>query len=139
MEEKSQRIVTTAFIENDGKVLVAKRSSKANLFPGEYELPGGKIEFGEDPKEALKREIMEELGIEIEVYDPYYVYTYTVYNGKAHYVEIVFHAKLKDSEEKIEMKEHEDIKWVTKTELDSLKMSGETKIAAKKGFDYLQR
>ena len=51
--DRAQRTIADAFIYKDGKALIAKRSRKCKLFPGLYELPGGKIEFGEIPEEAL--------------------------------------------------------------------------------------
>ena len=61
---KTIRVVAALMIEND-KVLIAAR--KKGDFAGLYEFPGGKIEEGETPEEALKREIMEEMEIEISV------------------------------------------------------------------------
>lgn len=60
------RTVTAAVWEEDGKVFIARRKSGKNL-AGKWEFPGGKIEPGETPEEALTREIMEELSMKIEV------------------------------------------------------------------------
>jgi len=57
--------VTAAVIEKDGRVLIAKR--KRAYLGYLWEFPGGKMEEGESLEECLKREIEEELGIEIEV------------------------------------------------------------------------
>lgn len=59
-------IVVAALIEQPSKgVLLAKRSD--GLYKGCWEFPGGKLEEGESPEEALKREIKEELGVEVAV------------------------------------------------------------------------
>lgn len=58
--------VVCAVIKKDNKILIAQRSNKMSL-PLKWEFPGGKIEKGEDKKAALKREIQEELSIEIEI------------------------------------------------------------------------
>ena len=59
--------VTAAVIEKDGKILIARRKSP---FMGySWEFPGGKLEDNETLEECLKREIREELAIEIEVGD----------------------------------------------------------------------
>ena len=52
-------------IEKDGKYLIQKRPS-TGLLAGLWEFPGGKIETGETPEQALKREIKEELGADIQ-------------------------------------------------------------------------
>lgn len=57
--------VAAAVIERSGKVLIARRK-KGDRFEGLWEFPGGKIEAGESPEECLRRELREELGVEIE-------------------------------------------------------------------------
>ena len=58
--------VTCALIEREGRVLCTRRSAEMSL-PLKWEFPGGKIMEGEAPKECLRRELLEELGLEIEV------------------------------------------------------------------------
>lgn len=61
--------VACAIIEKDGKILATQRSETMSL-PLKWEFPGGKIREGELPSECLKRELLEELGIEIAVGRP---------------------------------------------------------------------
>lgn len=58
-------VVAAAVIIEDGRVLLTQRKSGAHL-AGAWEFPGGKVEAGEDPRDALARELREELGIEAE-------------------------------------------------------------------------
>lgn len=58
--------VSAAILVEGGKVLLAQRKADAHL-AGAWEFPGGKVEAGEDPREALRRELDEELGLECEV------------------------------------------------------------------------
>jgi len=58
--------VACAIIEHDNRILICQRSARMKL-PLKWEFPGGKIETGESRKDCLKREIKEELGLEIEV------------------------------------------------------------------------
>jgi 8-oxo-dGTP diphosphatase len=55
-------IVAAGIVIEDGKVLLARRKDGVHL-AGLWEFPGGKAEAGEDPRAALKRELLEELGI----------------------------------------------------------------------------
>ena len=55
-------------ITNDkGEILLIKRSEQEKAYPGKWALVAGYIEWGETCEEALKREAMEEIGVEIEV------------------------------------------------------------------------
>lgn len=54
--------VVAAVIERDGRILICQRL-KTDPFPLKWEFPGGKVEPGESPGEALKRELQEELGV----------------------------------------------------------------------------
>ena len=56
-------VVAAALIDRDGRVLLAQRSQDAVL-GGLWEFPGGKVEPGETPEDALVRELKEEIGIE---------------------------------------------------------------------------
>lgn len=61
--------VACAVIERDGRVLAAQRGPNMSL-PLKWEFPGGKIDPGETPEECLRRELVEELGVEITVGQP---------------------------------------------------------------------
>lgn len=59
-------IVVAGVLQRDGKVLIGQRM--ANDRHGlKWEFPGGKVELGESPKQALRRELREELGVEAEI------------------------------------------------------------------------
>lgn len=61
-------VVAGALINNEGQVLMAQRPEGKNL-AGYWEFPGGKIELGETPEEALIRELKEELNLYINIED----------------------------------------------------------------------
>jgi 8-oxo-dGTP diphosphatase len=84
-----QKIVCTGFIYHQGKTLIVQRSLKETFLPGYYELPGGQVNFGEDPVDALKREFREEVNLNVEVTKPYKIFSYVSENGNRHIVEIV--------------------------------------------------
>lgn len=58
--------VAAGILRKGNKVLIGRRPETGTL-PGLWEFPGGKIEVGESPEVALKRELSEELGIEAEI------------------------------------------------------------------------
>jgi len=53
-------------LKNEGKILFVKRSMKKKILPGMWEFPSGTMEKGERNYETIKREALEELGIEVE-------------------------------------------------------------------------
>ncbi|KQT85875.1 8-oxo-dGTP diphosphatase MutT [Aurantimonas sp. Leaf443] len=59
-------VVACALVDADGRILLAERPAGKTL-AGLWEFPGGKLEPGETPEEALVRELREELGIETKV------------------------------------------------------------------------
>jgi 8-oxo-dGTP diphosphatase len=59
-------LVAAGILIESGRVLLTQRKAGAHL-EGRWEFPGGKVEAGEDPREALRRELREELGIETTV------------------------------------------------------------------------
>jgi len=62
--------VVVAAITNDrSELFLIKRNNPGVNYDQHYALPGGKINFGEDPKAAVKREVLEETGFEVEVQD----------------------------------------------------------------------
>ncbi|MEM8609745.1 MAG: 8-oxo-dGTP diphosphatase MutT [Myxococcota bacterium] len=61
-------IVAAAVVVHDGKVLLTQRTADQHL-AGMWEFPGGKLEEGEAPEEALVRECREECGIEVAVHE----------------------------------------------------------------------
>jgi 8-oxo-dGTP diphosphatase len=113
-------LVTGAIIAKNGKILVAKRHSDSRFEPDKWEFPGGKVDFGEHPEEALKRELKEELGILIET-GPLYGVLSHVYdnNGDIRHVVLLFYI-CEILEGKPEPIDCQDLLWIDKEEMSSL-------------------
>lgn len=81
------RRVAVGLIYRDGKILISRRRTRTR-FAGLYEFPGGKLEPHENERRALKREVQEELGVEVSV-RPAFFRTQHTYKG-CHFV-LSFH------------------------------------------------
>jgi 8-oxo-dGTP diphosphatase len=68
MNNNKLQVVGAVLIKKN-KVLLPKRSANLKKMPNKYEFPGGKVEKGESLKEGLKRELKEELSIDVDVED----------------------------------------------------------------------
>src|SRR5690606_20071638 len=107
--------VTCAIIEHEGKVLCAQRSGNMK-HPYKWEFPGGKVEDYEDLETCLKREIKEELGVEIGVLErlPSNFHIYSELKLEL----IPFRCSLQTFE--IELLEHSQIIWLPVEKLKDL-------------------
>lgn len=117
-EDDAPRVirVSGAAILRDGKILCARRPEGKNL-AGKWEFPGGKLEPGEDHREALAREIREELGCEVEVGDQICT---TQNDYEFGVVELVtFWCTLKPGEEPKRI-EHAELRWMDPEDMPSL-------------------
>jgi len=133
--DKFQKIGVTAFIKNGEKVLIVKRPENASFLPGYFELPGGHVEFGETPEEALIREVKEEVSLDIEPQKPYSTFSYISSNGNKHTIDIQYIVNvINDNQEPKLSEEHESFAWITKNEIDNFKFSDLMKKAVLKGF-----
>ncbi|SFC49925.1 8-oxo-dGTP diphosphatase [Alkalibacterium subtropicum] len=109
--------VVGAIIENTGKILCAQRSSSMTL-SDLWEFPGGKIEGTETHQEALKREIKEELNLDIKVEARLFEETIYEYDfGRVHLAAYVceYVKGIPD------LTEHKAVKWLEPHELSNLK------------------
>ncbi len=106
--------VVAAVIRHGDQIFATQRGY--GEFEGGWEFPGGKMEPGETPQEALVREIEEELDTEIEVGDLIETveYDYPSFHLTMH----CFFCSVKSGH--LVLKEHEAAKWLTKETLDSV-------------------
>jgi 8-oxo-dGTP diphosphatase len=110
-----KRVVAGLILEND-KILACQRT-RHQVMPLKWEFPGGKIEEGEQPRDALRRELEEELGIEATVGDEVARLVHEYPGGGS--VELRFF-EVRSYEGAIENRIFREIRWVARHELSEL-------------------
>lgn len=116
---KTIRVVAAVIraVNNENKLVIFATQRGYGEFKGGWEFPGGKIESGETPQQALKREIMEELDTEIAVGELIDTIEYDYPNF--HLSMDCFWCEVTHGE--LILKEAEDAKWLTKEHLADVK------------------
>ena len=111
---KTIRVVAAIIRDGNGRIFATQRGY--GPYKDGWEFPGGKIEEGETPQNALKREIREELDAEIRVGEPagHIEYDYPEFHLS---MDCFFCTLLSES---MTLKEHEAAKWLSPEELDSV-------------------
>ena len=106
--------VVAAIIVEKGRLFATQRGY--GDFKDYWEFPGGKIEPGETPEEALRREIHEELGVSVEVGD---LLTTVEYDYPQFHLSLrCFSCRIIDGQ--VQLKEHEDAVWIELDRLEDL-------------------
>jgi 8-oxo-dGTP diphosphatase len=110
------------------KFLITKRGKKARNERGKWEIPGGGVELRETFEQALKREVKEELGIEVDVTELLGICDHIIYDENQHWVSPTYICRIIKGEPKIlEPEKCEEIKWVSFEEAEKLSLSIVTK------------
>ncbi len=113
MNEKKHIQVAAALLFDRGKVFAAKRGDSPYPYVAhKYEFPGGKIEAGESGEDAVKRELLEELNLTVEVGGLYAKLTYT-------YPDFIITLSLYECTmtSDFQLKEHESYSWISPKDL----------------------
>jgi len=105
--------VVAALIRRGQKLLICQRT-KYQPMPLKWEFPGGKIESGEQPRDALRRELDEELGIAASIGDEVARLKHKYRNGGS--IELRFFL-VPEFEGELENRIFRDVRWVRRTEL----------------------
>jgi 8-oxo-dGTP diphosphatase len=107
------RQVVAALILREGKFLICQRTQHQPM-PLKWEFPGGKIETGEQPRDALRRELEEELGIDARIGDEVARIQHVYKTGSA--VELRFFS-VPEYKNEIENRIFRDVRWIDRTKL----------------------
>ena len=113
--EKKFGVAAKALIKNeDGRFLVLFKSENEDINPNEIDIPGGRIEFGEDAVACLEREVKEETDLEIKVVNPSRIWN--LIKDDLHLVGITFLADFIRGTISLSG-EHDTYRWMTKAEV----------------------
>jgi 8-oxo-dGTP diphosphatase len=104
------RIAVKAFIVRDKKLLLLQRRGNDVHKPGAWDIPGGRLELGENPMDGLKREVLEETGFHVEQKLPLQVQHFTRDDGQ-NITMLIFLCVTHETEPKLS-EEHQSYKWV---------------------------
>ena len=122
-----QQVITACavvhkLVEGIPAILLAKRSESKKFLPGKYELPGGHIDFGEQIEDGLKRELLEELELDVEVDDVFSALTYVNEVKGSHSVELLYFATpVGSSTPSLNPSDHSELQWFTSDTIDQVR------------------
>lgn len=109
-----KRVVAALILKDD--LILACQRTRHQVMPLKWEFPGGKIEEGEQPRDALRRELDEELGINATIGEEVARIRHEYKNGSA--VELGFYA-VREYKGEIENRIFKDMRWAVPSDLPS--------------------
>lgn len=116
------RTVVKGLITCKGKILIGQKEEDSDHpIGGEWHILGGHLEFGEQPEEAMKREVEEETGLDVDVHQVVDVMTWS---DRGDALSVLYHceASSRDAEA---MDDLQDVKWVSPDEIKDFVHSDE--------------
>src|SRR5438132_13332668 len=118
--------VGALLVDQQGKILFAR----SHKWLDKYTLPGGHIEVGESMVDAVRREVKEEVGLDVEVVNILLIQEAIFapeFYKKKHFIFIDFYCKSKDEQVKLDQKEIQDYSWVYPGAAYNLKLDSFTR------------
>ena len=103
-------VAAKGIISREGRYLLIRRAANSSFDPGLWDLPGGKLDFGEELVETLRREVKEETGLTIRVGGPFA--TWHFFKGEVFVTGITFLCEYTGGEVTLSP-EHSDFAWIT--------------------------
>ncbi|KKQ77251.1 hypothetical protein A2715_00090 [Candidatus Woesebacteria bacterium RIFCSPHIGHO2_01_FULL_39_32] len=143
MADKSivQKVVLAAIVFNkEEKVLVLQRNTDEEVFPNMWELPSGKREPLEDSLQSLKREVLEETNIDIDVILAFSTFDYQIEKPTEirDTTQINFLTKAKGENIKISG-EHQNFTWISEEDVKNYNFSEQTKKVIIDAFSFYEK
>ncbi len=123
---KPIHITQKAVIFNrEGKILAIRRSKTAPTCPLHWDLPGGELDWGEEPVAGMEREIKEETGLKVDKVTPFDIIA-RVYESGEYWVSIGYQVVSRSNKVKLSY-EHDQWKWVSAPKFLKLRTSKKIK------------
>lgn len=124
MQNTPRQLVSTyGCILNSKQQMLLVQRALHDTYPGLWEMPGGGVEWGEDPKDAVVREIEEEAGLMIEAVKPLAIKSSMSPKGN-HVIRIAYLCKLIKPDQEVTLsEEHSAFQWVSLDTLPDLYLS----------------
>jgi 8-oxo-dGTP diphosphatase len=110
-------IVAAGIVVEDARILLSRRKKGTHL-AGRWEFPGGKVEPGEDPRAALRRELQEELGIVVNVGEIADVTFHRYDDADKAVLLLFFHAAREEGSPAPQAIDVAEVKWAEARDLD---------------------
>lgn len=108
-----QKLSVRAIINQNGKALLLKRANGRQSILGKFELPGGKLNYGEQPDDALRRYLQDDVGLQVKTAQLFDAVTYIDYDDRnIQYGVITYIVTVADSDNSIELSgNYSKYKW----------------------------
>jgi len=132
---RRQQFAQKAFIWDGDRLFVVRKSADDPHNPGRWEVPGGRMEFGEDVDEHLSREVSEETGLRVQPGAPFHIWQWTMTdivpgsNDELQVIAVARQCAPHDSKDVSPTDAHRDptdflaeMRWVTLAELETLEV-----------------
>lgn len=120
MANKTNYPVLAVVFDEEGKILMAQRNEARSNFHRLWQFPGGGIEFGEDPKDAVVREVREETGLNVKLLSQHpFAFNYSDPLTNSHIIVLGFVAKYVSGQiDTSKDRNTGDAQWFTYDEID---------------------
>lgn len=117
MSKENFQVAVKAIIFAKGRYLLLYKSENEDVSPMEWDIPGGRLKYGENPVEALNREVREETGIDITGKKIFSLKAWSIQKSKFQLIGIDFLCVLGSIQKFILCEEHLLAQWMRKEEI----------------------
>lgn len=126
----NQRVAVRAIIRQEGKTLLVRRAAGRPSILGKYELPGGKLEYGEQPEDSLARYLKNDIGISTHTAQLFDVLTYVDHDDRdMQYVLILYLVDIETNGSKVSIgKSYDHYLWKNISDIQQNDVTESTKL-----------